>query len=141
MKPHFGVSTVLSSVVMYAIFWATGQLTRIVQMFVVRTRESGADATGALMTGEPCDLASGLKKLSEYVAVNRPHGQQKEFFRAMRPMMTIDPLFDSPRADNPAKGLWQHVKAAWKYLQLTHPPVPERIAQLERMNGGSCNLA
>jgi heat shock protein HtpX len=139
-QPHFGIGSILGSVVMYAIFWATSQLTRIVQMFVVRSRESGADATGALMTGEPCDLAAALQKLAEWSQKNRPKGVQKEFFRAIRPMMTIDPLFDSPRSDEPARGLWQRIKAAWQYLQLTHPPVPQRIAQLEKMNGGSCNL-
>jgi heat shock protein HtpX len=140
VKPRFGLSTILGSIVSYAIFWATSQLTRIVQMFVVRSRESGADAGGALMTGRPCDLASALTKLAGWVDANRPHGQEREFFRAMRPMMTIDPLFDKPRADAAPVTIWQHIKAWWQNLQLTHPPVPERVAQLERMNGGSCNI-
>lgn len=140
VERHFGVSTILSSVVAYAIFWATSQLTRIVQMFVVRSRESGADAGGALMTGRPCDLASALTKLANWVDNNRPHGQEREFFRAMRPMMTIDPLFDKSSRDLAPKTIWQHIKAWWKNLQLTHPSVPDRVAQLERMNGGKCDI-
>lgn len=139
-ESRFGIGTILSSVVGYAIFWATSQLTRIVQMFVVRSRESGADAGGALMTGRPCDLASALTKLANWVESNRPHGQEREYFRAMRPMMTIDPLFDKATEDSKPSTIWQHIKAFWQNLQLTHPPVPQRVAQLERMNGGSCNI-
>ncbi len=140
VESRFGIGTILGSIASYAIFWATSQLTRIVQMFVVRSRESGADAGGALMTGRPCDLASALTKLAAWVENNRPHGQEREFFRALRPMMTIDPLFDKPRADASPRTIWQHIKAWWQNLQLTHPPVPDRVAQLERMNGGSCNI-
>jgi len=131
---------ILGSIVGYAIFWACSQVTRVVQMFVVRSRESGADAGGALMTGRPCDLASALNKLAAWVESNRPKGQEREFFRAMRPMMTIDPLFDKTHADPAPTTFWQHLKAWWQNLQLTHPPVPERVAQLERMNGGKCNI-
>ena len=140
VEPRFGVGTILSSVVAYAIFWATSQLTRIVQMFVVRSRESGADAGGALMTGHPCDLASALTKLADWVESNRPHGQEREFFRAIRPMLTIDPLFDKASRDAAPVSIWQHVKAWWKNLQMTHPSVPDRVEQLERMNGGKCEL-
>jgi Zn-dependent protease with chaperone function len=139
-KPQFGIGSILSSVVAYAIFWATSQLTRIVQMFVVRSRESGADAGGALMTGRPCDLASALTKLGAWVESHRPHGQEREYFRAMRPIMTVDPLFDKNEADLAPATIWQHIKAFWQNLQLTHPPIPDRVAQLERMNGGKCNI-
>ncbi|MCA9802767.1 MAG: M48 family metalloprotease [Cyanobacteria bacterium HKST-UBA02] len=128
---------ILEWVIMMVIFRITGMLTRIVQMFVVRSRESGADATGALILGKPCDLATALQKLVAYVEKNRPKGRDRELYRAIRPMMTIDPLFDSMVEDKPAN-LWQRLVRFWKYLQLTHPPVPERVAMLERMNGGSC---
>jgi heat shock protein HtpX len=136
-KPRFAI---LGSIVSYAIFWATSQLTRIVQMFVVRSRESGADARGALITHRPCDLASALTKLGAWVESNRPKGQEREYFRAMRPMMTVDPLFDKNSTDPKPTTIWQHIKAIWQNLQLTHPPIPERVAQLERMNGGKCDL-
>jgi len=132
------IGTVLNWVVFYAVFWLTSQLTKIVQLFVVRSRESAADATGALITGRPCDLSTALQKLVAYVEKNRPKGRDASFFRALRPIMTIDPLYDAVKEDPKPTGIWQTLKRWWKLLQLTHPPVPERIAQLEKMNGGAC---
>jgi heat shock protein HtpX len=134
------ISTILSNVLMYVIFWFTQQLTKLIQMFVVRSRESGADATGAHFTGNPCALASGLIKLVDYVEKHRPKGNEAERFRVMRVCMTVDPIFDSVSAEPAPKNLWQKLQALWKYLQLTHPPVPERVYELERMNGGPCPL-
>jgi heat shock protein HtpX len=133
------LASVLSWVVMYAIFWFTGQLTKIVQMFVVRSRESGADATGAMMTKNPCALATALEKLVAYVEKNRPpKGSERERWRAMRPMMTIDPLYDAVAEAPKPVGIWQKIKRFWQNLMLTHPTVPDRVHQLERMNGGAC---
>ncbi len=146
-KKDFGFQTgrkkslftgILEWIVMYAIFWLTGQITRVVQLFVVRSRESGADATGSLMTLKPCDLSMALQKLVAFVEKNRPKGRDAEVFRVFRPMMTIDPLFDALTPDPKPVGIWGRIKAFWKYLQLTHPPVSERIAELEKMNGGAC---
>ncbi len=131
---------IVANVLMYVIFWATQQLTKLVQMFVVRSREFGADATGAHYTGNPCALASGLMKLVAYVEKHRPKGRDAEAYRVMRICMTVDPIFDT-LAEQPApKSIWQRLKALWKNLQLTHPPVPQRVYQLERMNGGPCPL-
>ncbi|MBX9690429.1 MAG: M48 family metalloprotease [Candidatus Obscuribacterales bacterium] len=141
MRPQTRVlPAILSNLLMYVIFWATQQLTKLIQMFVVRSRESGADATGAHFTGNPCALASGLLKLVAYVEKHRPKGRDAEAYRVMRVCMTVDPIFDSVTAEPAPKSLWDRLKAFWKYLQLTHPPVPERVYQLERMNGGPCPL-
>src|SRR5262249_38848414 len=113
------IGTVLNWVIFYAIFWLVGQLTKVVQMFVVRSRESGADATGALMTGKPCDLATALQKLVAYVEQHRPQGRDREFLRVFRPMMTIDPLFDALEAQPAPVGLWGRIKAFWNNLMLT----------------------
>lgn len=130
---------ILEWIIMMVIFQITGRMTRLVQFFVVRARESGADATGAMMTGKPCDLATALQKLVAYVEKNRPpKGRDSELMRAIRPMMTIDPLFDALAEEPKPKTLWQKIVAWWKSLQLTHPPVPERVKELERMNGGAC---
>lgn len=130
---------ILEWIIMMVIFQITGRMTRLVQFFVVRSRESGADASGAMMTGKPCDLATALQKLVAYVEKNRPpKGRESELMRAIRPMMTIDPLFDALADDPKPTTLWQKIVAFWKRLQLTHPPVSERVKQLERMNGGAC---
>lgn len=139
-KPRGFFGGVLEWVVMFLIFQVTGQMTKIVQMFVMRSRESGADATGSLMTGKPCDLASALLKLVSYVEKNRPKGREAELYRALRPIMTIDPLFDAVKPAAAPTNLWQRIVRFWRELQLTHPTVPDRVGQLEKMNGGSCNL-
>ena len=46
--------------------------------------------------------------------------------------------FDATTEPKSKGGVWEAIKAIWRKLQLTHPPVPERCAQLERMNGGKC---
>lgn len=147
LKRLFGIrpsATVLppivANILMYAIFWVTGQMTKLIQMFVVRSRESGADATGAYFTGNPCALASGLLKLVAYVEKNRPKGRDAELYRGLRVCTIIDPLFDTRTAEPAPKSLWDKIVAWWKDLQLTHPPVPERVSELERMNGGPCKL-
>jgi heat shock protein HtpX len=132
------LSGILMNVAMYVVFWFTGQLTKIIQMFVVRSRESGADATGAWMTQNPCALATALEKLVAYVEKNRPQGQDKELLRALRPIMTIDPLYDAVNPDPKPTSLWQRLQHFWKWLMLSHPTVPDRVHQLERMNGGVC---
>ena len=52
------ITGVLEWIITAVIFQVISQFTKIVQAFVVRSRESGADASGAEMTGEPCDLAT-----------------------------------------------------------------------------------
>ncbi|MEZ4486077.1 MAG: M48 family metalloprotease [Cyanobacteriota/Melainabacteria group bacterium] len=128
---------ILEWVIMFIIFRITGYLTRVIQMFVVRSRESLADGSGAMMTGKPCDLSMALQKLVAYVEQHRPKGREKELYRAIRPIMTVDPIFDQ-LAEDKAETLWQRIVRWWKYLQLTHPPVSERVAMLDRMNGGTC---
>jgi heat shock protein HtpX len=140
-KPKTFIGSVFNYLIFYVVFWFTGQLTKLVQMFVVRSRESGADATGALMTHNPCALATALEKLVAYVESHRPEGKNREYWRAIRPMMTIDPVYDALAADPKPVGIWQKLKAFWKYLMLTHPTMPERVHQLERMNGGACPVA
>lgn len=147
MKSGFGlrkrqefIPGILTNILMYAIFWLTGQVTRVIQLFVVRSRESGADATASDMGGKPCDLATALLKLVAFVEKNRPKaGRESEMYRGMRVIMTVDPIFDAigeePKGND---GIWGALKRFWKKLQLTHPPVAERVRELERMNGGAC---
>lgn len=132
------VGTIVSYVLFYVVFWFCGQLTKVVQMFVVRSRESGADASAALATRNPCALVTALEKLVAYVEQHRPKGREKELWRAIRPMMTIDPLYDGLKPAEKPTSIWQWLRAMYQYVMLTHPPVKERVYQLERMNGGVC---
>src|SRR5262249_28612454 len=97
-------------------------------------------ATAAYFTGDPCALASALQKLVDYVNNNRPPPGSQEFalYQVLRPLMIIDPLFDSNSPEPKPVSGWEKFKAFLRGLQLTHPPVPLRVSELERMNGGKC---
>jgi hypothetical protein len=79
-----------------------------------------------------------LQKLVAYVEKNRPKGRNASLFRSIRPMTIVDPIYDAINPDPKPTGIWATIKYWWKQLQLTHPPVPARIEQLEKMNGGKC---
>ncbi|PJJ62200.1 M48 family metalloprotease [Compostimonas suwonensis] len=83
----------------------------IVQLAVSRQREYLADATGALTTRHPDALASALIKLGEY---GRPMRKQAS---TMSHMWIADPL----------------KPGVITRLFSTHPPIPERVARLEKI--------
>jgi heat shock protein HtpX len=83
----------------------------VVQAAVSRQREYLADATGALTTRHPDALASALQKLSDY---GRPMQRQNS---GMAHMWISDPT----------------KPGAMARLFSTHPPIPERIARLDKI--------
>ncbi|MCU1476541.1 MAG: protease [Subtercola sp.] len=85
----------------------------VVQLAVSRQREYLADATSAMTTRHPDALASALEKLEAY---GKPMQKQTT---SMAHMWIADPL---------KPGLMNRLFA-------THPPIPERIARLEKMGG------
>jgi heat shock protein HtpX len=87
----------------------------LVQMAISRSREFGADATGAAISGDPLSLAGALRKLqrgSERIPMDANP--------ATAHMFIVNPLTGG--------GLMR--------LFSTHPPLEERIRRLERMAGG-----
>ncbi|UFS59856.1 M48 family metalloprotease [Subtercola endophyticus] len=85
----------------------------VVQLAVSRQREYLADATSAMTTRHPDALASALAKLEAY---GKPMQKQST---SMAHMWIADPL---------RPGLMNRLFA-------THPPIPDRIARLEKMGG------
>src|ERR1700761_1750073 len=76
----------------------------MIQLAISRSREYGADATGAHLTGNPYALASALAKLDEY---------SKRI-----------PMQASPSTAH----LWiVQPRLNWANLFSTHPPIPKRI--------------
>ena len=89
-------------------------LAAIIQAAISRQREYLADASSAMITRNPPELESALKKLGEY---GRPVAKQNT---SMAHMWIADP--NKP-------GLMAR-------LFSTHPPIPDRIARLEKIGGG-----
>lgn len=87
----------------------------IIQMSVSRSREHGADSTGARLTGDPMALASALQKIEAYGRGELP---------ATSNTATAH-LFIS----NPFKG----GGAMLAGLFSSHPPTEERVARLQRI--------
>jgi heat shock protein HtpX len=87
----------------------------LIQMAVSRSREYGADATGARLVGYPQGLASALRKL----------GAAKDRL----PGLPADPATAHLFIVNPLRG--QSLQALFS----THPPLEERIARLMALQG------
>jgi heat shock protein HtpX len=88
----------------------------IIQMAISRAREYSADETGAHIHGDPEALASALQKL-EYYSKQIP--------------LPVNPAAAHLFIVKPFTGF------SMQELFSTHPPIPERVARLHRMAGGS----
>lgn len=88
----------------------------MVQMAVSRSREYGADAGGAAISGNPLHLAGALRKLHAASA---------------RIPMAANPATSHMFIVNPLSG------GGLVRLFSTHPPMEERIARLESMRAGA----
>lgn len=86
----------------------------LIQMAVSRSREYGADATGAQIAGSPNGLANALAKLEA---------------ASQRAPMKANPTSAHMFIVNPLRG-----KSVWNLLS-THPPIPERIRRLRETRG------
>lgn len=93
-------------------------LALLIQLAVSRSREYGADASGAQLLGDPDPLASALEKLEEANQV--------------RPYEFAGPATAHLFIVNPLHG------AAGRALKLfsTHPPIEERVRRLREMRPG-----
>ncbi|MDQ3855184.1 MAG: zinc metalloprotease HtpX [Chloroflexota bacterium] len=88
----------------------------LIQLAISRAREYSADELGARISGEPLALASALQKL-EAGTVARP--------------MQVSPAAAHLYIVRPFRG------AGLASLFSTHPPIPERVARLQRMATGA----
>jgi len=86
----------------------------VIQMAVSRSREFGADSSGARLTADPLALASALRKI--------------EVYSRGTPPATTSPSTAHLFISNPFKG-----GAGLARLFSTHPPTAERVARLEAM--------
>jgi heat shock protein HtpX len=91
----------------------------IVQLAVSRSREFGADTTGARITHNPLALANALRKIEQYGRGTPPATSNA----------ATAPLFIS----NPFKSGGRGRASAFAKLFSTHPPTAERVRRLEAM--------
>jgi heat shock protein HtpX len=92
--------------------------TMLIQLAISRRREALADTSGVLLTRYPEGLISALRKIE---VDNVPMASAKDSTAHMW-------------IDNPFKG---KQTSWWHKLFMTHPPIEERIAALEKMEGGA----
>jgi heat shock protein HtpX len=90
----------------------------VIQLAVSRSREYGADASGAELVGDPMPLADALLTLER--------GNQ------VRPYDFAGPATAHLFIVNPFRGLG----GAMMSLFSTHPPIEERVRRLREMRGG-----
>jgi heat shock protein HtpX len=88
----------------------------LIRLALSRRRESLADVSGVELTRNPAGLLSALKKLEQN---DKPFKKMNHITAAM---CIDDPL--------------QHHEAWYHRLYDTHPPIAERIAQLEKIASG-----
>ncbi|HZO31077.1 MAG TPA: zinc metalloprotease HtpX [Chloroflexota bacterium] len=86
----------------------------VIQMAVSRSREYGADDTGAQIVGDPLALASALEKLDAW---------------SQRVPLPVNPAVAPLFIVNPLRG------QALANLFSTHPPIEDRIKRLRQMAG------
>jgi heat shock protein HtpX len=89
----------------------------LIQMAISRSREFGADSSGARLTADPLALASALRKIEAYARGTPP--------------ATTNPSTAHLFISNPFKG-----GAGVANLFSTHPSTAERVERLERMAYG-----
>src|SRR5210317_108785 len=89
----------------------------IIRMAISRTREFGADKTGAEISGNPLALASALEKIERYAKVP----------------MDVNPAVSQLFISDPLKALSGN---SFSKLFSTHPPTSERVARLRRRQSG-----
>ena len=106
----------------------------VIQLAVSRSREYGADTTGAALTGDPEGLAQALERLE---AANQNSGLRARIAervprrgrnRQPAPAPASNPAFASLFIVNPLSG------RQLAGLFSTHPPIEDRVTRLRRMS-------
>jgi heat shock protein HtpX len=89
----------------------------IIRMAISRTREFGADKTGAEISGNPLALASALEKIERYAKVP----------------MNVNPAVSQLFISDPLKAFSGN---SFSKLFSTHPPTKERVRRLRQRQSG-----
>jgi len=90
----------------------------IIRLAISRSREYQADESGAILTGQPLNLASALRKLEVGTS---------------RVPMNVNPAVSQLFIADPLKALRGRGGGGFSRLLSTHPPIEDRIERLESM--------
>ncbi len=128
--------------VMAVLFYIISTFARLVTLFVSRCRESHADALAAEWTGNPCALSTALQKIVLWMNFNSgPDVRYNLLTSGLRPLLFVS-SFDDGSGDKDKKGakigIFARVRRWWRRLGENHPPVPERLKDLDQMAGSTC---
>lgn len=115
-RHHDGEDSGPHPVVMLLVAILAPLVAMLVQMAISRTREYGADRSGAEMSDDPAALADALERLHGAI----PHRAPLTHSGATAHLMIANPFFGSGLAT----------------LFSTHPPAAERIRRLREMAAG-----
>jgi heat shock protein HtpX len=113
----------LGAIGMIAVMILAPLTAMMVQFAISRSREYGADAGGAALTGDPLALASALSKLEQ--GARRIPNNDAEANPATAHLFIVNPL-SGRGADN---------------LFSTHPSTANRVKRLQEMAGGNAGGA
>jgi Zn-dependent protease with chaperone function len=123
-------------VLMLVLFYIISIFTKLITLFVGRTRESSADAYAALWTKNPCALSTALQKLVLFEAMNGGNMRMMVLTRGLAPLFIVNSFGeDDFRPEKPAGN---PLSRWWTRLGQNHPPVVERLVTLDKLSGGSC---
>lgn len=117
-----------------AIFAVVSFFAKFITLFITRARESGADALAAQWTGNPCALATALRKITDWMNRNQLLLQMRIMMDGTKPMLflSFNENEDKPTTLGGKFSKWM------RELGEAHPPVPARIEVLEAMAGSTC---
>lgn len=138
-KKRFLVPTggFLGFVLMLVLFYIVSIFTKMITLFVSRTRESAADAYSALWTQNPCALSTALQKIIVSELLNGSNIRMMLLTRGLAPILLVNTFADNGTDDEPVS-FKERLRRWWRGLGQNHPPVAVRMRQLEKMSGGTC---
>ncbi len=127
--------------IMLVVFYIVSFFTKLIGLFVTRTRESAADAQAALWTGKPCALSSALQKITLFMMIHAVDIRHNILTRGLTPLLFISSFDEDDRQPDsplPQRRRPSRLGRWWRGLGQNHPPTAVRMEALDKMNGGSC---
>jgi len=139
-KRRFFVPTggFLGFVVMLVLFYIVSIFTKLLTLFVGRSRESSADAYAALWTKNPCALSGALQKLVLFEEINGGNMSLMVLTRGLTPLFIVNTFGEDGLELNPRRSILFRLRQWWQRLGQNHPPVSNRLQVLDKLSGGSC---